>query len=119
MVVINTEKTEIKQDKRKTMKHLFKKGVSGNPKGRPPGSGISIVTELKKKLEETPEGQKATYLQLLINRIMKQAIQDGDSQMIRDIINRIDGMPKQSIDATSNGETLKGLIEVNYDKKED
>lgn len=68
-----------------------------NRDGRPKGSGLSITTEIKKKLEECPEGQKATYLQLLINRILKQAIQDGDQQMITKIWNYVDGMPKQNI----------------------
>lgn len=72
--------------------------VKGDPrinlKGRPPGSGISLTTEVKKKLSECPEGSKATYLELLINRIFKQAIQDGDQQMIKQIWNYIDGMPK-------------------------
>lgn len=72
-------------------------GVSGNPAGKPKGSGISITTEIKKKLAECPEGQRATYLQLLINRILKQAIQDGDQQMIGKIWNYVDGMPKQNI----------------------
>jgi len=98
-------------------KGQFVEGVSGNPNGRPPGSGISITTEIKKKLEEVPEGQKATYLQLLINRIMKQAIQDGDQQMITRIWNYVDGMPKQSTDITSGGDKLDSLIVVkNGDK---
>ena len=92
-----TEKTGEKQKS-----HLFQKGVSGNPNGRPPGSGISITTEIKKKLAEIPEGQKATYLELLINRIFKQAIQDGDQQMIKNIWNYVDGMP-----------IIKGEVEAN------
>ena len=71
----------------------FMPGVSGNPNGRPKGSGISITTEIKRKLAEVPEGQKATYLQLLINRILKQAIQDGDSRMIELIWKYTDGSP--------------------------
>ncbi len=67
-----------------------------NREGRPKGSGISITTEIKKKLKEVPEGQKATYLELLINRIFKQAIQDGDPQMIKNIWNYVDGMPVQT-----------------------
>jgi hypothetical protein len=83
------------------------KFVEGNPGGgRPKGSGISITTAIKNKLEEVPEGQKATYLELLISRIMKQAIQDGDQQMIKNIWNYVDGMPKQSTDITSDGEKL-------------
>lgn len=88
------------------------KFLPGNPGGgRPKGSGISITTEIKKKLEECPEGQKATYLQLLINRIMKQAIQDGDQQMITKIWNYVDGMPKQTLDQNINIPTpiLDGL----------
>jgi hypothetical protein len=89
-----------------------------NRDGRPPGSGISITTEIKKKLEEVPDGQKATYLELLINRIFKQAIQDGDQQMIKNIWNYIDGMPKQSTDITSGGKPipiLGGVANVHTD----
>ncbi len=75
------------------------KFVEGNPGGgRPKGSGVSITTEIKKKLEKIPTGQKKTYLELLINRIFKQAIQDGDQQMIKNIWNYVDGMPKQSLE---------------------
>ena len=87
------EKTVAKQLK----PFQFKKGQSGNPNGRPKGSGISITTEIKKKLEDIPEGQKATYLQLLISRILKKAIQDGDQNMISKIWAYIDGLPKQTI----------------------
>ena len=78
---------------------VFKKGddPNRNLKGRPKGAGISITTEIKKKLDEVPEGQKATYLQLLIARILKQAITDGDQQMITKIWNYVDGMPPQTL----------------------
>jgi hypothetical protein len=68
-----------------------------NREGRPKGS-FSITSEIKKKLEEVPEGQKKSYLLLLIDRIMKQAIIDGDSRMIEKIWAYIDGMPKQSLE---------------------
>ena len=82
----------------------FMPGESGNPNGRPKGSGISITTEIKKKLAEVPEGKKSTYLELLIKRIFKQAIQDGDQQMIKNIWNYVDGMPvvRGEIDANVN-----------------
>lgn len=95
------------------------KFVEGNPGGgRPKGSGISITTEIKKKLEEIPEGQKATYLELLINRIMKQAIQNGDQQMIKNIWNYIDGMPKQFTDITSGGKPIPILGHVHPDSSD-
>lgn len=97
------------------------KFVEGNPGGgRPKGSGISITTEIKKKLAEVPPGQKASYLELLIARIMKQAISDGDQQMIKQIWNYIDGMPKQSQDITSGGEPIKTntIVLTKFEKDE-
>ena len=46
---------------------------------------ISITTEIKKKLHEIPEGQQKTYLELLVNRIIKQAVVDGNEEMIMQI----------------------------------
>lgn len=76
----------------------FKPGQSGNPNGRPKDA-ISVVTALKRKLLECPEGMdKKTYLDLLVSKMLAKALKDGDVAMIRDIINRIDGLPKQTID---------------------
>jgi len=106
---------KINQGKIRDEKGRFPKGVSGNPTGenagRPKGSGISITTEIKKKLEEVPEGKKATYLQLLINRIMKEAIQDGDQQMIGKIWNYVDGMPKQQSEISGvDGNAIEVIV---------
>jgi hypothetical protein len=75
----------------------FKEGHEGTG-GRPQGSGISITTEIKNKLNECPSGQKATFLELLIDQILKQAIENGNPQMIARIWQYIDGMPKQAIE---------------------
>jgi uncharacterized protein YpuA (DUF1002 family) len=90
-----------KQEKRGDIETRFKKGQSGNPKGRPPGS-ISITTEIKKRLQEMPDGQKKTYLELLINRILKLGVVDGNEQMIKVIWNYVDGMPNQLLEADIN-----------------
>lgn len=82
-------------DEKQIKPWLFHKGQSGNPAGRPPGS-VSITAEIKKKLQEVPEGQQKSYLDLLINRIVKQAVVDGNEQMIKQIWNYIDGNPKLS-----------------------
>ena len=95
----------------------FKEGVSGNPAGKPKGS-LSITAEIKKKLEEVPEGQKKTYLQLLISRIMKDAIQDGDGQMISKIWAYVDGMPKESKDITSGGKPIP-ILNVFSDQRDE
>lgn len=75
----------------------FGPGNIANPNGRPRGSGISITTEIKKKLEEIPEGHKKSYLQKLVDSILRKAIIDGDATMQTKIWNYIDGMPKQDI----------------------
>lgn len=75
----------------------FRPGLSGNPIGRPTGC-VSITAEIKKKLQEVPDGQQKSYLELLINRILKQAVVDGNEQMIKQIWNYIDGPPRQADD---------------------
>ena len=75
--------------------YRWEKGQSGNPAGRPPGS-VSITAEIKKKLLEIPENQQKSYLDLLINRILKKAVVDGNDQMIKQIWSYIDGPPRQA-----------------------
>lgn len=83
----------------------FKKGVSGNPNGRPVGS-VSIVEGIRRKLLEVEPGTKKQYLELFLSSYFKNAIKDGDNQLMRDMINRIDGMPQQKTDLTTNGKDL-------------
>ncbi len=80
-------------------KGQFVKGVSGNPSGRPLGS-LSVVAEIKKQLDEVAEEDpmKRKKLVLLVRRLILKAINDGDSSMIKDIIDRVDGRPRQSIE---------------------
>lgn len=96
--VIPVKKEEIIRDK----EGKFVKGFSGNPSmigvGRPKGSGLSITTAVKAKLDEVPKGEKKTYLALLIDKIFTQAIKEGNEQMIKQIWNYIDGLPQQGID---------------------
>lgn len=91
----------------------FKPGHSGNPEGKPEGT-ISIVGSLKKRLSEVPTGHKKTYLELLIDRILQKAISEGDSQIIKQIWNYIDGMPKQSWETKNDGSarTLVDMIKA-------
>jgi len=87
-----TEKTEIEQ-----ADHLYKPGQSGNPKGRPKGKGLSITTEIKRKLKKVKPGEESTYLQLIIKKILDKALDDGNDAMIKQIWNYIDGLPKETI----------------------
>jgi hypothetical protein len=77
-------------------------GNTANPAGRPEGS-ISVVSAIKKKLQECPEGKQKTYLHYLVEKIMKKAVIDDDVSMIKDIIDRVDGKPQQRTDITTDG----------------
>ena len=94
-----------------------------NRDGRPPGS-VSIVAEIKKKLEEVPEGSKDTYLKIFVFRLMQKAIIDGDTTIMKDIIDRVDGRAKQSIgldinDGDEERTALKDLIaKINGESRE-
>lgn len=77
-------------------------GNTANPAGRPKGS-ISITSAIKRKLEECPEGNKKTYLELLVERVMKKAIIDQDVPMLRTLWQYVDGMPTQKTELTGGG----------------
>ena len=114
---MDSEESEVIQkiDKRKTLPQLFKPGQSGNPNGRPPGT-LSVVHALKEKLKEIPPGKKKTYLDYLVEKVIKKGIIDGDVTMLRDVINRIDGLPKQTIDVQADVTTQK--VEATQEVKE-
>ena len=95
----NNKTTDISDEKQMDKPWLFKKGQSGNPNGRPTGS-VSITAEIKKKLQEIPDGQQKSYLELLINRILKQAVVDGNEQMIKLCWNYLEGLPKEDVRVT-------------------
>lgn len=70
---------------KKQGKHLFKKGQSGNPNGRPKGS-LSIVGRIKQKFEDDPK-----YFDEWLEKLM------ADPANRRAIMEQIDGKPRQPI----------------------
>lgn len=75
----------------------FQPGKSGNPAGRAKGS-VSITTQIKKELLQCPEGEsKQTYLDMLVKRILRKSILEGNEQMIKSVWAYVDGLPKQHI----------------------
>ncbi len=97
----------------------FKKGVSGNPNGRPVGS-VSIVEGIKRKLLEVEPANKKTYLELFLSKLFLKAIKEGNEQLMKDMINRVDGMPQQRTDITSGDKPIPILnaIHSNHSSQE-
>lgn len=82
----------------------FKPGAewNGNAKGRPRGEGLMLTSLLKAELEKVPEGEKKTYKELFIKKLLYKATVEGDERSLRLIINYVDGLPRQTIDFDLN-----------------
>lgn len=74
--------------------HKFKKGQSGNPKGRP-----RKLPELKSLLNEVmgEEGGGMSAMEAMLKRVRKKAI-DGDLRAAELLLKYSYGMPKQSVE---------------------
>jgi len=70
----------------------FKKGQSGNPKGRTP-KDLCITSLIKEELEEiasTADGKKMTWAQLFAKALVRKACK-GHNVAIKEVIERVDG----------------------------
>jgi uncharacterized protein with WD repeat len=88
---------KIKNEAVRDEKGRFINGYSGNPNGRPKGK-FSLVSMLRKELQKVPENEKEKYADMLIEKILKKAVVDGDGRAIRDIFNMVDGPPGKQTD---------------------
>jgi len=101
-MIKEVKKEPIQTGENRNKEGKFIKGKSGNPNGRPKGT-LSLVSLLKEELQRiTPESankkEKETYALALIRKTIKIALISEDTQMIKDIFNRVDGMPKQNLE---------------------
>lgn len=78
----------------------FPPGVSGNPLGKPKFSLTTILKEeLAKEIEANVGGktERVTVARALILKIVQKAIKEEDVQMMKEILNRVEGLPRQPI----------------------
>lgn len=79
----------------------FKKGESGNPKGRPPMPDLKEA--LTKLLNEEQNGQ--TALQAILKALFKKALA-GDVRAAQELLDRGFGKSQQLIDVTTQNEPI-------------
>lgn len=92
-----------------------KSGFKANPQninkdGRPK-KGYSITEWFQEMLNSDPEIKNELGLAILAKA------KQGDPTALKLVWNYMDGMPKQSSDITSNGETIKGNVIIFQDFK--
>jgi hypothetical protein len=107
-------------------KHEFKKGESGNPNGRPKkyvsalkeqgykNSEINdcILVMISMDLDELKEvwqNPRATILEKTIANALRKSLEKGSLYSIETLLSRAVGKPKESIDHTTNGETIRDI----------
>lgn len=99
------EKTRKQQESNRNPDGTFKEGMSGNPAGRPPGTR-NLSTALHEALQQKAKNSANTYQELLIQRVLNDAIVKGKGDMVKLIWSYIDGQPQQGIDLTTGGESM-------------
>jgi hypothetical protein len=116
-----TEKSPVLSGDNRDEKGKFLPGQSGNPDGRPEGT-LSLTSMLRKALEEIVDndfGEKKMKAQIMIDLIVSKVIKDKDVATAWNIVNRIEGFPKQAVSLGSE-EGVKVIFEdanPNADKK--
>ncbi len=75
----------------------FQPGNNANPNGRPPKEW-TMASLIREAAEEA--GETGIPRSKIIARKLAELAEKGDMQAIKEFNNRLDGMPKQTIDAT-------------------
>jgi hypothetical protein len=75
----------------------FKPGQSGNPGGRPKNASVTAI--LREKLAAEDGGKMVA--EAIAEVVLQQAL-NGNFRFCRDLMDRIDGKPHQSVSVTTN-----------------
>lgn len=88
-------------DKRLSNLKPFKPGQSGNPAGRPKSITLSEAfrRQLSQPMPDDPEGR--TFAEVIAER-MCVAASNGDVSAAREIADRVEGKPRQSVNLDMN-----------------
>lgn len=94
----------------------FKKGQTGNPNGRPPRDWTvaGLIEEAMEEQDETGVPAKKIIYKKLVALAKR-----GDILAMKEINQRLDGMPKQSTDLTTNGKDIEPVLVKFLNDKDD
>lgn len=90
-----------------------------NTEGRPAGSrnlSTMLAEALKQRSKRTDGTMGKTWEELLLERIIDKAVSKGDPRMIELIYDRLEGKAPQTIDVTTNGESLNPEVKKKSDE---
>lgn len=109
----NTETTKQQQKKRELPPHLWKKGQSGNPAGRPKGTknfSVLFREALKKIAKQKNIDPNSIEVDLVLKAIEKA--KGGEYKYHKDIFDRVYGQPKQTIGLDDEDFITKITLEI-------
>ena len=103
-----------KQRNNKGIKNLrpWKKGQSGNPKGRPK-KAVYVTTLLKEALGKVPKGevQERTAAQLVVEALLRECFK-GNVAAIKEVLDRAEGkLALPPVSAAIQGEVTLRVVE--------
>lgn len=86
--------------------HQFKKGQSGNPKGKPKGT-LSITKHIRAALEANDHEKAKQLADALIYNAAK-----GNGAAMKQILDRIDGPVKEELELTNPDGAMTPLVTI-------
>ena len=96
----------------------WKKGQSGNPNGRPKGT-FSFIPLLKNALKEMHLDTNKSKAKVVVEKLIEKAIQENDIVAMKELMNRIDGMPPHTFKGDKENPLFQLIIKRNEDGNRD
>ena len=84
-------------------------GHCANPTGRPKSNLNKLLSQY---MLRKPKGLNKTYGEMLVQRLLKLAIEDGDQQAIEYIWERLEGKIPQAVDMQTGGQPVKFTLAI-------
>lgn len=107
------------------IKPRWKPGQSGNPAGRPKGipnakTRYKRLLELVEKTRNPVTGEMEDFtVAEILDMVQIKNARNGKLDSYKEIMNRLEGLPAQSLDVTSGGDKLEPIVIYRPEKLKD